>query len=421
MVEEIKKNRYAFVIAVACCMCVFGGAVLVFACAGVFYVPLGEHFGVGRGSISIYISIVSGVMAFTMPVMGRFAVKWDIRQLVLLCMGAITISFIAFAFAPNLWVIYIAAALQGFGVAGPMYIIVPTMINRWFQKKAGTFIGVAMAFTGGSAIILMPIIAIVIQNFGWRIGYGFEAALCLIFMGIPALFMFKNTPETIGLKPYGYEAAAEGAANGASNPIAAAVSLKTAMKSSTFYILAVLAGAISFITDINFFWTAYATELGYGLVVASLIGSVAMYGQVVGKIGLGIISDKFLKLSMVLSYAFGLVGMGGALILGGSAGTVLILVFIFLYGMTHAACAVETPIIARNAFGAGKDYAQIYANVMSVGAFCSMIGTTLFGYIIDWTGGYDAVFIIGVVLCIICLVAAFAALSTSKKLPRDSE
>lgn len=420
MAEKLKQNKYAYVIAAACCMVVFGGAGLVFSCASVFYAVVPEVFGVERGTFSIYMTIVCLVMSFSLPVMGNLAAKMDIRKFVALCGICITASFVAFALAPNLIVIYIAAAVQGFGVSGPMYIIVPTMINRWFQKKAGFFIGLAMAFTGGSAIILMPVISMVIEAAGWRMGYGLEAVLAAVFMLIPAFFMFRNEPSDMGLKPYGYEEAAASAQNGAGNAFAAGVSLKTAMKSPAFYLMCVLSAAISLITCINFYWTAYATSLGYGLVVSSVIGSVAMYGQVVGKIGLGAISDKWFKASVVLSYLFGAVGMAGALLLGGSAGTVMILVFIFLYGMTHASCAVETPVIARNVFGNGKDYAKIYSNVMSVGSFFSAIGSTLFGYIIDWNGGaYEPVFLIGLVLCAICLVTAFASISAGKKLPRE--
>lgn len=418
MTESIKENKYAYVIAIACCMVVFGGAGLVFSCASVFYAVVADAFGVGKGTFSIYMSIVCFVMSFSLPVMGKLAAKMHIKAFVAMCGAFIAVSFVLFAIAPNMIVIYIGAALQGFGVAGPMYVIVPTMINRWFYKKAGFFIGLAMAFTGGSAIVLMPVISMVIQNFGWRAGYWLEAILACIFMFIPALFMFKNDPKDIGMKPYGYEEAAA-SAGGTGAPATASVSLKTAMKSPTFFLMCVLSGAISLVTCINFYWTAYAIELGYALFVSSIIGSVAMYGQVIGKIGLGAVSDKSLKASIWLSYTFGIVGMLGALVLGASAGTFLILAFIFLYGITHAACAVETPVIARGCFGSGKDYSQIYSNIMAVGSFCSAIGSTLFGYLIDWTGGYEAVFAVGLVLCVVCLVAAFAAVSSSKKLERD--
>lgn len=416
MEKKTGTNHYAYVIAVACCMCVFGGAGLVFSCASVFYTVVADAFGVGKGTFSIYMSIVSFVMAFSLPVMGRLAAKWDIKRFVLMCGVCISLSFAIFAMAPNMAVFYIGAALQGFGVAGPMYVIVPTMINRWFKKKAGFFIGLGMAFTGISSIILMPVIAKVIEAAGWRAGYWLEAGICVVCVILPALFMFVSYPEDKGLRPYGYE---EGADTATAKAAQSAVSLKTAMKSPTFYLLCILSASISLYTCVNFYWTSYASDLGYGIFISAFIGSVAMYGQVIGKIGLGAVSDKNLRLSVILSYGFGLVGVCGALLVGVSAGTVGILACIFLYGMSHAACAVESPVIAKNCFGSGKDYAQIWSNIASVGSFFSAIGSTLFGYIIDWTGSYTAVFAIGAVLLVICYVAAFAAISSSAKLPRE--
>ena len=135
MVEKIKENKYAYVIALACCMVVFGGAGLVFSCASVFYAVVADAFEVGKGTFSIYMSIVCFVMSFSLPIMGKLAAKMDIRKFVAICGACIVLSFVMFAMAPNMIVIYIGAAFQGFGVAGPMYVIVPTMINRWFQKR----------------------------------------------------------------------------------------------------------------------------------------------------------------------------------------------------------------------------------------------------------------------------------------------
>lgn len=415
---EKKKSSYAYVIAVACCLIVFGGVGIVFSTAGVFYAVVADAFGVGKGTFSIYMTIVCLVMSFSLPVMGKLAAKVDIRTVGIVCAICVSASFAMFAVAKSLVVIYIAAAIQGFGVAGPMYILIPTMISRWFNKRSGFFIGLAMAFSGIAGMILQPAIAAIVTSSGWRTGYWVEAVISLVFIGVPSLFMLRSYPADKGQVAYGYEEIAESAKGGASNPIGAAVALKTAMKSSTFYTFALLCGLISFVTCINFYWTSYATALGYPLVLAATISSCAMYGQLFGKIGLGAISDKSLNLGLILAYGLGVIGMGVILVTRGAAPTAVLLICIFLYGCTHGSCAVESPIIAKECFGNGKDYAQIYSNAMSFGTFCSAIGSTLFGYIIDWTGGYDVVMIIGVVFSAACYILAKVSIKTSKALPR---
>lgn len=180
-----------------------------------------------------------------------------------------------------------------------------------------------------------------------------------------------------------------------------------------------MALCINVYTCMNFYWTSYASAIGYSLTAASAISSVAMYGQLVGKIGLGSICDKNLNVGLILAYGCGVVGLGASLFTTSSAPLAILLVCIFLYGITHGSSAVETPIIAKACFGNGKDYARIYSNVASVSSFSSAIGSTLLGYIADWTGGYEAVFILCLVLAALCFVFAKLAVRMSAKLVRE--
>jgi MFS family permease len=420
--ENKKKSSYSIVIAVACCLIVFGGAGTVFSTAGIFYSTVADAFGVGRGTFSIYMTIVCLVMSFSLPLLGKLLIKMDIRKVLALDGVCITVSWVVFALAQNMWMFYAAAVLQGFGVAGPMYSLVPTMASRWFHKKNGTMIGICMAFTGIAGIVLQPVLGGVISAADWRAGYWVNAALSGVLVIIPSLFMLRSNPSDVGQVPYGFEEEAKQntiSAAAKATPSNIGVTLKTAMRSKTFYTLAIVAGAINIYTCVNFYWASYATAIGYTLTVSATISSVAMYGQLIGKIGLGSVSDKNLNLGLILAYGCGFVGLIIALFTDSSAPLWILLVCIFLYGITHGSAAVETPIIAKSCFGNGKDYAQIYSNIAGVGSFCSAIGSTLFGYIVDWTGGYEAVFIIGIVLSALCFIMAKVSISSSKKLPRE--
>ena len=319
-------------------------------------------------------------------------------------------------------------SFDGFGVSGFrigfQFLIAPNggfalIFPLLSQLPCGFFIGLAMAFSGIAGIVLQPAIAAIIQSSGWRTAYWVEAAVSFCFIAIPGLFMLRSRPSDIDQVPYGYEEIAENASKAAASPIQAGVALKTAMKSKTFYMFAALCGLISFYTCVNFYWTSYAASLGYPLVLAATISSCAMYGQLVGKIGLGAISDKNLNVGLICAYGLGFIGCLVILILGGKAPAFVLFACIFMYGCTHGACAVESPIIAKECFGNGKDYAQIYSNAMSFGTFCSAIGSTLFGYIVDWTGGYTTVFVIGAAFAAICYILAKTSIASSKALPRE--
>lgn len=416
------KSSYAIVIAIACCLIVFGGAGTTFSTAGVFYAVVADAFGVGQGTFSIYMTIVGLLMALSLPILGKLLTKVDIRVMIAIDGVCVALSWAIFAMSQSMWMFYAAAVLQGFGVAGPMYIVVPTMASRWFHKKNGLMIGVGMAFTGIAGIVLQPILGSVVSEYGWRTGYWINAAISAVTVIIPALFMLRGQPSDVGQVPYGFEEEAREntiAAAKVASPTQLGVSYKNALRSGSFFAIAAVALCINVYTCMNFYWTSYASAIGYSLTAASAISSVAMYGQLVGKIGLGSICDKNLNVGLILAYGCGVVGLGASLFTTSSAPLAILLVCIFLYGITHGSSAVETPIIAKACFGNGKDYARIYSNVASVSSFSSAIGTTLLGYIADWTGGYEAVFILCLVLAALCFVFAKLAVRMSAKLVRE--
>ena len=413
------KNRYAYVIVAACCAIVFAASGLALSCASVFYAVVAEAFGVGRGTFSIYMTVALLVMSFSMPIQGKLVAKMHVRTYMLIASACFVGSFVIFALAPNVFFFYIGAIPQGFGLAVPAFILVPLLVNRWFKKRTGFFIGLIMAFTGLTALVMNPILSTVITNYGWRAGYWVIVVVAAVLMFVPTLLL-KNDPAEMGLAPVGADEAPAAGASAAATPVQAAVSLKQAMGSSAFYLLCLMAAAVSFVQALNFYWVAYATEIGYGLVLASVIGSVAMLGQMIGKIALGALSDKAFKPSVALAYGVGIIGLGGTLVLGAHVGTAVLLVFIFLFGVTYASGSVMNPIVTQNCFGVGEDYAKIYSNITSVGTFCAAIGSTAYGFIIDF-GGYSAAFAIGTALCVVCLVCAFGALKISKRLRAGAE
>lgn len=411
-----RKNTYAYVIVAACCLIVFAASGLALSCASVFYAVCAEALDVSRGTFSLYMTISLLVMAFSMPIQGSLVAKMKVRTYMLIASACFVGSFVIFACAPNIFFFYLGAIPQGIGLAVPAYILVPLMINRWFKKRTGFFIGLCMAFTGLTALIMNPILSTVITSYGWRAGYWVIVAVAAVCMFIPSLLL-KDNPSDMGLAPVGENEAPEAAAkqNAPAKQEVSPVSLKAAMKSPAFYLMCLLAGCTSFVQAINFYWVAYATEIGYGLVLASVIGSVAMLGQMIGKVALGGISDKAFKTSIVLAYGLGFIGLAGTFLMGASVGTTVLLVFIFLFGITYASGSVMNPIITQHCFGNGEDYAKIYSNITSVGTFCAAIGSTLYGFIID-LGGYSTAFGIATALTVVCLVACFSALKVSRKL-----
>jgi len=90
----------------------------------------------------------------------------------------------------------------GFASAGAGEFAIGSVIPKWFIKKRGK----ALAFgTMGGVLVgvfITPIMAILMDNYGWKYGWFFISGFTLITI-IPASFFMKRRPEDIGLLPDG--------------------------------------------------------------------------------------------------------------------------------------------------------------------------------------------------------------------------
>lgn len=414
-ISNNKRPHYAFAIVVACCFIMLGGPGMIWATSGVFYAVLPDAFGVPYSSVALYSTILSFTIVATLPLMGKFLDKFDARLVLSLCCICIAGGFFVFSLAQNVYWLYGGAIIIALGGGTCLYLLCPTMIGRWFRKRNGFFLGLCAAMTGLSGIIFGPILGAVVENYGWRTGYLVQVAIILCLTLPFSIFVIRSRPEDKGLKPYGYEEALAEAGHSEDTHEETGVSLRRARRAAAFYLCCVVAGVVSFYTCINYYLTSYAVSLGYALTLAAVVGSAAMWGQFFGKICLGAINDKSTKLGLVVSYGSGIVGLLLMIFLGT---THIVVLFIagFLFGVGYASMIVQTPLLVRKCFG-NRDYSIIYSNVAAVGSFCAAIGATLFGWIIDMSGGlFFPSFWMGIAFMCIALLAAFTAIKAAKNL-----
>jgi MFS family permease len=79
-------------------------------------------------------------------------------------------------------------------------LVQATLISKWFVARRGTAIG--MASNGGSisALIMVPLTALLIDSFGWRDAWTILAVIALLVM-LPLVPLVVRAPEDLGLEP----------------------------------------------------------------------------------------------------------------------------------------------------------------------------------------------------------------------------
>ena len=419
---EKKRFHYAYAIVASCIAITCLPCALVLSCAGIFFTPVSEFFGVPKASFTLYFSVLNIMMMLTLPLAGNHLSRLDARKVLSGATILAGVGLIGMSFGTSMPWFYVCGAVLGFGMAPLIYMAVPTLINNWCVKKVGFFVGLCMAFTGIGGVIFNPIGTAIIQSGpeGWRLAYRVFGLIVLIGTLPFTLFVVRTKPEDKGLLPYGADEVAESASEQVPAAVVEGVPANIAMKTPAFFALAIFCGIITLNQTIYQFLASYATSFGDTIpaiaAASGVVASAAMAGQAIGKVLLGIINDKSVKLGIVFGLACGVVGV--LLMWFIPSPLAVLLVGAFLFGIVYAMTTVQTPLLVRSVFGSA-DYTNIYSRISMVGAIMSAFAAVFWSFVIDSPGGFPLMFIGGIVCMAVCLVSSFFALGQKDKLPKQ--
>ncbi|MHB8074764.1 MFS transporter [Desulfosporosinus fructosivorans] len=411
--QNTNRFHHGFFIVLACCAMSLTSSI-TWNTAGIFFVPVIKDLGILRGSLALYLSVVSFTTMFFLPIAGQLIYRFDARKVlsIFVIINATTVA--SMSTFTHVYHFYIAAVFLGLSQAFFLYIATPTLINKWFKVRTGFFTGLCMAFTGIGAVIFNPLGGYLISTYGWRAAYLTFGVIMLVLVLPPVVLFIRNSPSDMGLQQYGYTKVDQEKDKAQLKDTGVPVSV--AVKSSAFFVLLFFLGSIALYTDINVYYPAYATSLGKGVAIASTIGSASMFGSLTGKVILGWLNDRTTVGAILFAGISGFIGVA-LITFVGPYSSALLLVGAFLYGLGFAAAMVQSPILTRKIFGT-RHFSQVYSVVMMVYSFASAVGQSLWGFIADANGGsYKIPLIMIMGLAVSFVIFGISAYALRKRVP----
>ena len=406
--------HYAYLIVLSCIVMTCLPCALVLSCAGIFFTPVSEFFGVPKASFTLYFSVLNLAMMATLPVAGKLLAARDARVVLSVATALCGLGMFGMASCQEVWQFYLVGIVLGVGVAPLIYLAVPTLINAWCVKRVGFFVGLCMAFTGIGGVIFNPIGTAIIQSSpeGWRQAYLVFGAIILVGTLPFTLFVVRGKPADKGLLPYGAGEKDAADADGAATVGTQGVSAADAMRTPAFWAIVAFCGLITLNQTVYQFLSSYALSFSNSLpqiaAASGVVASAAMGGQAIGKVFLGSVSDHSVRLGAICGIAGGAVGV--LLMWGIPSVLALLLVGAFCFGVVYAMTTVKTPLLVRSVFGSA-DYANIYSRVSMVGSLMSAVAAVFWSLVIDSAGGYGLMFALSLVCMAACLALALFALA----------
>lgn len=360
---------------------------------GVFLKPLASELTLTRETTSAVYSmalIISGIFGMGA---GRLSDKFG-PKVVLVAGGLLTgLGYLLVSQASSIWQLYLFYGLiLGIGLSSIDTPVLST-IARWFVKKRGMATGIAKVGVGLGILVISPLAGWLVSGYGWRSAFLVIGILSLLGI-VSSGWLLKRDPRQIGQLPDGTTQIEE-TSSITSQP---QFSVLKAIGTRQFWLFS----AVWFITafcamTVLGHTAAYATDLGISTTVASaILGAIGGF-SILGRLGMGSVSDKMGNKSVfIISTSLMAISL---LWLQFAKNEWMLFLFAAVYGIAHGALfTAVTPMLAE-LFGV-ESLGAIAGIVIFIGRIGGAIGPTLAGRIFDVTGSYHIAFLICLMLSI---------------------
>ena len=394
-----------WIVSVGVVLAIINGSFYVYG-FGVFYIPLLNELGTTRAALGGVIGLARLEGGLIAPIAGWLIDRFGPQKLLYIGLSTVGICFLLLSVITKLWMLYVVFMLiatgSSFGGGRPISVAVA----NWFLRKRARALGILLAGIGlgGSGVFF---VAWITESFGWRTS-AIVAALCYFFVGLPLVSLVYHKPEDLGLYPDGIPVEESVSANSVDEPLEVELTPKQALKSVSFWLLAIAFAAWSVtVTVVAVYHIPFLIEdLGSNPVQAASIASLTLLLSVPGRIIFGWIGD-ILNIRILLSATL-LVQAISIFIMSLVTSLSWVPLYMALLGPSYGGSASLRQAIVAHFYGR-KNFGTISGLLQFVDLPGAVMGPILVGLLVDRFDGYSVGFQAAAGFLFIGAVAVFVA------------
>ena len=365
----------------------------------VFYTPIRNEFGWSA-------AVVAGAISFSRleggiegPLIGYLIKRLGPRKIITIGVILTGIGYMAMIYVDSPLMLYLVyAGVLSIGYNMGFTHGLSTLITNWFIKKRTRALSLYALGAGVGGALVVPLISKAMTLYGWRT----TAILCgLAFwvFGLPAAYIFRNSPEEMGLLPDGDSPADYiNQDTGETQPTVEEpeISTRDALKSVTFRRLLVAESLRTFLLgSIVLHQIPHLVNIGLSAETAGGILGMMIFASIPGRVLFGFLGDRIKKNKLL---AATMITQGiGVLILAFASNIIHVYAFVVIYGLTYGGCIPLMMSFRGDIFGR-KNFAQMSGLMSPFRMIGNVVGPVLAGYLFDVTGSYRIAFIAFAVL-----------------------
>ena len=390
-----------------------GNASHVFLQSQIFKIIKNDFQG-GASELGLTSSILGLSGGIAILAIGPLIDRYGPRKLMLVGIAMAAIGFILLSFTDNIIALNIVlGALLGIGIKAGFLLPVQAATANWFLRKRSLAFAIIMtAFILGEAMITLS--EETTRQLDWRTIFTWFGAGILV-IGIPLAFFIRHRPEQYGKLPDGKTAASDGnvesASGGTNITIEANFTLRQALKTRTFWLLALASSlqlAIANMAKIN---PILFLPQGAGFdrnVITDIFQFIPLMG-IAGILIFGYLGDRLPK-RYLLAIAI-LIQSASSLIMMVAGNTLQLYLYVFIFGLGSGTIplllAIRADYFGRNRFATITVAAFFFSGL--IGSPFSLFLPPLSGWIYDVSRSYELIYLSSIILGLIPAAIFFFA------------
>jgi nitrate/nitrite transporter NarK len=360
---------------------------------GVLIIPIERTFGWDRWVISAAMSLRQLESGIVSPAVGFLLDRFSSRKLIFWSAVISAVGFLGLGFTNGVVAFFLFFVVISLGASGVSHAVTwPVIISRWFRRKRGLAMGLAV--TGpifGSPIVILN--AQIEEAHGWRvvlIGYGI-----LVLVGVTLLSMLvRDRPEPYGLRPDG-DPPEEGASTERPTGLTprrpdTGLTLHAVLRTKEFWLFtSYLSG--TFIVNSAFqahMIPYFQQDIGLTAAWAAVVMSMVFILSGIGRIGGGYLLDK-MDYRLVLAVVAAMMGFALLYLEVVDVDTVsATLPFALMFGVSFGCLVPMRGAVGSIMFGT-RAIGGVLGLLQGGSIAAGMIGPMVMGIIFDLNGSYS--------------------------------
>lgn len=360
-----------------------------------FVVPASEALGVGRGSFTIYYSLMAVLGAVSAPILGRFVGKHGVHPILIFSGVWTCIGFLGFSYCSHLWSFYLIAVLIGGTAAIAVGLVANTILQQSYDSAhVSKLLGIVMAGSGVGGVCISMWLPNLLLDYGWRMGYRLIGLIWLVLCVLAMLLLGRTKTnvakaETTEEQLFG-------------------MTREEAVRSPKLYIIIVECFIL-------------AVSCGMLQHMPSLLGEAGIQATRIGTL-MSLMTAALALGKIAQSFLYSKIGVQR----GGVITILLFIISMLLFACTNAvypalvAAAIGLgtyttlmPLLTRQVFG-NYDFPSIWGILQAAGSVGLFLGAPSWGLIYDLSGSYSIALLGTSALLVLCIVIHLYVANTKK-------